>query len=424
MRLKDVGWSFLGLLFPAIAAFATIPTTLSNVGAERFGLLSLAWAMVGFAGLLDLGLGRALTQIVSRLNGLEDSVAVVSTARSALRIAMPLGITGCTLILLLTILELHELIKYDPRLSEEVRLSMVLMAFTVPLQSLAMLYRGLCEAFGLFREVGIVRMVAGAATFLAPCAVSLFFENLQWLVLSLLISRLAALVAYRHFANLSLLRLRVPKLEQKPSKGRIVELIRFGGWYSVGSLLAPIYFSADRFFIGAIVAAAAVSIYTVPFEIITQILMVVGAVTTVTFPVVSRLTAVDVSLAHAEFKVWTRRVIAFVAPLCVLAIIAMPAFLSFWLGELYDERSALVAQILSIGVFANAVGLMYYNYVQAYGRVDLTTRLQLFELPFYIMSMYFLIEALGVIGAAIAWTGRVIVDAVLLIVIKKRVIHI
>jgi len=52
-----------------IVAVFCIPILIRGLGKERFGLLTLAWVLIGYAGLFDLGLGRALTQLVAQKLG-------------------------------------------------------------------------------------------------------------------------------------------------------------------------------------------------------------------------------------------------------------------------------------------------------------------------------------------------------------------
>ena len=56
---------------------------------------------------------------------------------------------------------------------------------------------------------------------------------------------------------------------------------------------------------------------------------------------------------------------------------------------------------------------------QARGRADLTAKIHLAELPFYVTSVFYLIRADGIKGAAIAWTLRVGVEAIVLFVVAR-----
>ena len=59
-------WNLAGFGAPIAAALIAVPFVVRGLGVERFGILALAWAILGAAAMLDLGVGRALTQVVAR----------------------------------------------------------------------------------------------------------------------------------------------------------------------------------------------------------------------------------------------------------------------------------------------------------------------------------------------------------------------
>ena len=59
-------WSMTGSVIPLFAAVITIPYLVEALGVARFGVLSLAWVVVGYFSLFDMGLGKALTQLVAK----------------------------------------------------------------------------------------------------------------------------------------------------------------------------------------------------------------------------------------------------------------------------------------------------------------------------------------------------------------------
>ena len=60
---KNVAWNFLGHGLPLLVGLATIPLLIDGLGVERFGILVLAWMIIGYFSLL--GLPRALTKLVA-----------------------------------------------------------------------------------------------------------------------------------------------------------------------------------------------------------------------------------------------------------------------------------------------------------------------------------------------------------------------
>ncbi len=56
----------------------------------------------------------------------------------------------------------------------------------------------------------------------------------------------------------------------------------------------------------------------------------------------------------------------------------------------FNEQSALIGQVLCLGAFANGIGSMYYVFLHAKGRTDLTAKLHLVELPMFVFFLILL----------------------------------
>ena len=92
---RNTAWNVVGQVVPMLAAVVAIPILIQHLGASRFGVLTLAWAAIGYFNLFDLGLGRALTQIVAARLGSEQETAELTTvAWTALALMLLLGVLG------------------------------------------------------------------------------------------------------------------------------------------------------------------------------------------------------------------------------------------------------------------------------------------------------------------------------------------
>ena len=56
---RNTIWNLLGQVLPMMAGLVTLPVIIRGIGLDRFGVLSLAWIVVGYLGLLDLGIGQS-----------------------------------------------------------------------------------------------------------------------------------------------------------------------------------------------------------------------------------------------------------------------------------------------------------------------------------------------------------------------------
>jgi O-antigen/teichoic acid export membrane protein len=416
MKLTSIGWSAAGLAAPLLVALLAIPPLLARLGNERFGLLSLAWALTSMSGLFDLGLGRATTRLVATQLGRRATQAPRGTAAVALRLAALAGLGGAALLALGTLLGLDRLLRLASVAPAEVRQALWLLALTIPLQTLIATYRGISEACQQFRGISLLRMMLGVANFVAPLVVAQFSTHLAALVAVLLAARVLACLGFRHLALASL----PPGPGAALAQSERRQLLHTGGWFTVSAVVSPLLVQADRFFIGAVVSAAAVASYTVPFDIITQLLIGVTAVSTVAFPTITHLLQRDASQARREFRRWLWRVAAGMTPLCIAIALLLPTALPLWVGSALPAETVTVGRWLCLGVWVNAVGSMYFAWLHAQGRFRATALLHALELPLYIGALMLLLARFGVVGAAMAWTARVVLDTAGLAWLAKR----
>ncbi len=66
---RNIIWNLLGSGAPLLVAIVAIPILIEGMGLVRFGVLTIAWMVVGYFSLFDLGLGRALTKLVAEKLG-------------------------------------------------------------------------------------------------------------------------------------------------------------------------------------------------------------------------------------------------------------------------------------------------------------------------------------------------------------------
>jgi O-antigen/teichoic acid export membrane protein len=420
MRLDNVAWNAAGLAAPLAVALLCVPPLLERLGAERFGLLALAWALTAISGLFDLGIGRATTRCVAVQLGRGESHRIASTLATAVSLAARAGLTGMLLLMLAAALGAHRGIRYDPAIEPEVLQATLLLALVIPLQTLIATYRGVSEACQKFRGISLVRMALGVANLAAPLAVAQYTSHLAVMVLSLLLARMVACMAFRQLAHQELPR----ASEALPlSAHERHELLRAGGWFSVSAVVSPILVQADRFVIGAVLSAAAVSTYAVPFDLITQLLIVVTAVSTVAFPSITHLLQTEAARARALFDRWLWIVAGAMASVTALVAWWLPVLLNLWLGATLPAEAATVGRWLCLGVWINAIGSMNFAWLHAQGRFRATALLHLLELPLYLAALLFLLRVFGVTGAAVAWVLRVGIDSAVLSWMARRALH-
>ena len=83
-----------GQALPLVVALAAIPLLVGGLDESRLGILTLAWAAIGYFTMLDLGLGRALTQAVAARDAEARTHEVPSVVWTTLACMGALGVAG------------------------------------------------------------------------------------------------------------------------------------------------------------------------------------------------------------------------------------------------------------------------------------------------------------------------------------------
>lgn len=65
--------NLIGQALPLLVAVVAMPLVVRGLGTERFGLLSLAWGVMGYFTVFNLGLGRATAKHMAEALGIGET---------------------------------------------------------------------------------------------------------------------------------------------------------------------------------------------------------------------------------------------------------------------------------------------------------------------------------------------------------------
>jgi O-antigen/teichoic acid export membrane protein len=129
------------------------------------------------------------------------------------------------------------------------------------------------------------------------------------------------------------------------------------------------------------------------------------------FPQLTKL-GVDDARARTEAVTVTlsRALVIVCAPLIVINHYA----LTLWLGADFAANASMVSRIIIFGVWINGVAYVPFAMLQSQGKPGIVARLHVYELLPFFAILWVGLHLFGLIGAALAWSLRVLVDAMFL----------
>ncbi len=155
-------WSFLGTGLPLLVAIVTIPRLLHAMGMARFGVLSLAWIVVGYFSLFDLGLGRAMTQLVAQKIGKGEESDIPSIVWIGMMLMTLLGVAGAIAVALISPWLVGTKLEISNDLRQETLTAFYLLAVSIPVVIGTTGLRGILEARQRFDVVNVVKFRLGS----------------------------------------------------------------------------------------------------------------------------------------------------------------------------------------------------------------------------------------------------------------------
>lgn len=376
--------------------------------------------LVGYFSLFDLGLGRALTKLVAEKLASKAFDEIPALIWTAITVMLLLGVLCAASLCLSTSFLVHHILKVPVELQRETSLAFYPLALSIPLVTVTSGLRGILEAHHKFALLNTVRLGMGLYTFLGPLLVLLFSTSLVWMIVALLVGR-----ACSSAIHLKLCVSTMPNLMARPNWSRLGlrSLLAFGGWITVSNVIGPVMVYLDRFMIGAFISVTAVAYYAAPFEMVTKVWLIPGALATVLFPAFSATATSNSKRMVVLYDRAIKAIFLLLFPVILGVVVYAHEILRLWLGPAFAQHSTIILQWLSMGVFINSLGYIPYALVQAAGRPDLTGKLHLTELPCYLAALWWVMHRHSLPGTACIWSMRLVVDSGILFLLSRRFVR-
>lgn len=404
---RNTAYNFTGAVVPVLVTFVTLPVYLRAIGEERYGVLIVLWTLLGYFGLFDLGLGRAVTNRIAAL-GNRTSLEREQVFWTALLLNIVLGCIGALVLWAVGVAAFTYFIDAPSRVMAEVRSALPWMVLAFPLLLTTSVLSGALMGREEFLAQNAVGVATGVLIQVAPLVVALTIgPALPSLVIAVLAVRVLGSIS---LFGLCLQRLPV-RLQPNPALDQIRPLFGYGGWVTVTSIVGPLLTTLDRVVIGVVAGASAVTYYTVPYSLASRLSILPGSLSSALFP---RFSLVLEEERNGLLRVGVQSLVVVITPLVVLAMLVMEPFLIWWLGAEFAAEAAPVGEILVIGIWANCLAYLPFTFIQGEGRPDLVAKFHLAELLPYLVVLWVALEWKGAVGAALAWSVRVWVDAALM----------
>lgn len=409
--VKNSIWNLGGFIVPTLIAIPSLGILARNLGTEKFGLFTLAFAIVGYASIFDAGLTRAVIREISiHRNCLAEEKKIISTATISVG---GLAIFAALLIYLLVPLT-PSLLNVSTINTDDVIKAFKVLSFSIPIFLLNQVWLAYLEGHEKFANINIQRIISNSCIAGIPTIFIFYSPTLTSAIYGLLAGRFISLCITFYFCNAIIVAAGLCF-----DKFVFNRLIRFGGWMTVSNIISPMMVYFDRFVISNILGANQVAYYTAPSEGISRALNIPGALARALFPKLSN--SIDLEEKNRLEKISYFLIFLSCSPIIILGFIFAKEIMVTWMGSDYGGVSVLILRILLVGFLFNSLAQIPFAKIQAVGKSHVTAILHTLELIPYLVLLYILSNSYFLIGVATAWTIRVCVDFLSLYYLSLKV---
>ena len=362
---RDTMWLLGGQVVALVATFIATPIELDRMGPERYGIVVVLSAVLGYVGLLDIGAAWAVMRFVPFHRARDDLAAAQRVVVAAAVLALAVG-SAVGVVLLVLAEPAASILDLSPGSAEQAEDAVRILAITMPLMLLASVFSGLGRAIGMFALVGIL----AAAQVVALNAVWVAVAGTENDVVKVLTAQLVIVAAVIVVSAVAIKARRGWALRPRvPSRETFREMLSFGAKTSSGQAGLGLLLAVDKPVLGAVIPVAAVPVYAIPFALALRITLFSSSASSAVF---GRVVAALAAGEDAEFARLRRRAFAIVGlvsgVLTVNCVFGGRALLDWWIGADFAADGWAPLAILGVGFGVLASGSIGNVLLDAAGR--------------------------------------------------------
>lgn len=419
--IKGTAWSLTGQAITIVASAAIMPFVVRQLGPSRYGVLAFFNVLINYLAYADIGMGTASTRFAAQEECQRNPIRESEVIWTAVGLSTVVGLlVGTSIIAGATVVSDHILhVRSTLRTEAIIGLRIIGVAF---------LAKNIASVLNTPQLVRLRFDTYTAITYGAVLFQTASMPIILWLgggliAIAAMIAAINFLVLLMHFGVGAGL---LPQLwpPRRISIETAKPLFAFGITLVFSQFPDLILTNAERISLTYFASVASLAYYSIAYTYASLSVLVALASAQVLVPMFSRLQS---SADREHMQQLYCRSLGFLClalgPAAVLLAVAAKPVLSIWAGPDYGQHSIAACYVLLVGLVFNGLANIPASLLVAANRIGLLARYRYFELPPYLIAVVLFTSRFGVVGAAIAWSARAIVDAAVVYIAAERVMR-
>jgi O-antigen/teichoic acid export membrane protein len=358
--IKNLGSGLLAQAWTVLLGLVALPVFVRGLGAEHYGLLALSLALIGFAAVADLGVGRAASKFIAEDYERNETGRTERFVRTSLTVSTVSGLMGTVALLLLSPLLVRRVFSIRPAMQAEAKLVFALTAIGLLPVLLRILFDGVLAGHHRIAFLSMTNMVAN--TLKVGFSIAAILTGYS--VLSIVAINVA--VCYLHAVGLGWYTYRFFSGRIKIAFGwdqRIArQLLELGLISTLSWVLANVIFLyADRVIIGMFLPLAMVGYYTMAFDIASKQWYISSSVSQTFFPVFSGQSVTNQGALGESYIHAAKALAVLVTGATMLLVVFSRELLTYWISPEAAAHGTVPLMLLGLGILLSCYVTIPYT---------------------------------------------------------------
>jgi O-antigen/teichoic acid export membrane protein len=397
--LRNVFSNWVATAAMALLGFFMAPIVVRGLGDAAYGSWVLLNSLVGYLGLLDLGVRSAVTRYIARSHTTGDNATARGITSTALAV---FGATAlaCLLVSVGVAWHIERFFNLPLELQADAKVAAIIAGATIAASLLSGVFGGIVVGVQRFdlsnaAEVAIGLLRAAAVLWALNAGGGLVGVAAAQLFAALLRLAIEIALAYRLYpaAVLPLAR---------PSSRWLRLILTFGLANFLLQLSGQITLYSDSVIIGAILPVGMVTYFAIAGNLASYTRSIIGGISYVIFPLASALDARGDRPGVVDTLLRGGRVATLVVlPVACTFLVRGAEFIDLWMGPSYGPRSGPVLQVLAFSIALQPGFSILTVVMTALDRHRPLIPLFLLEMLANIAISIALVRWIGILGSAL-----------------------
>jgi len=398
---RNVLSQFAGTVVTLAVGFFLMPFIVHRIGVTAFGIWMLVNSLVGYMGLLQMGLTPTLVKKSAEILAKGEKEELNRTVTTIFTLYLLSGILAAALIFCLSF-SLHQVFNIPSEESDTFKKILWIISLQLLLGFPMSIWPGLLTGL---QDYHIRNGITILSNFLKAIATILLLSIGFGLISLILLG--FALSVFEWLVSMLWVRRRIPYLCIRVVRfepARLKDLVSFSGVMFIWGIAGTTIQQADRIIIGLFLPVASVTIYEVGARLSYYSKQLTHSALWILFPAASELNAkAEKSALQTLYLKGTKYLLGAYTGIVVVLLLFGKEFIHLWMGEGF-EGSVWIMYVLLIGRLYQSQNVVAHVMLGGIGKLRILAKVMIaYPIINIILSISFVIQW-GLIGVALATT--------------------